>query len=93
MNDLAQVLQATNRLKEAEPLLRSALKIDEAASGSDHPDVAIGLNNLAQLLMDTKRLEEAELLMFRMLEIFSDFRKKTGHRHPHFQLERDDERN
>ena len=27
---------------EAEPLMRRALSIDEAAYGPDHPDVAIG---------------------------------------------------
>ena len=47
LNNLAQLLQATNRLGEAEPLIRRALAIDEASYGPDHPDVAIGLNNLA----------------------------------------------
>ena len=31
LNNLAQLLQATNRLKEAEPLMRQALEIDEAS--------------------------------------------------------------
>ncbi|MFN7999618.1 MAG: tetratricopeptide repeat protein [Acidobacteriota bacterium] len=30
LNNLAQLLQDTNRLAEAEPLMRRALKIDEA---------------------------------------------------------------
>ena len=47
MNDLAQLLQATNRLAEAEPLMRRALAIDEQSYGADHPEVAIDLNNLA----------------------------------------------
>ena len=49
LNNLAQLLQATNRLAEAEPLMRRALAIVEASFGSQHPNVAIHLNNLAQL--------------------------------------------
>jgi tetratricopeptide (TPR) repeat protein len=69
LNNLAQLLQATNRLAEAEPLMRRALAIDEARYGNDHPNVAIGLNNLASLLHDTSRLAEAEQLMRRALVI------------------------
>ena len=67
LNNLAQLLQATNRLGEAEPLMRRALAIDEASLGKDHPNVAIDLNNLAQLLQATNRLGEAEPLMRRAL--------------------------
>jgi tetratricopeptide (TPR) repeat protein len=63
------LLQATNRLAEAEPLMRRALAIDEASYGADHPNVAIVLNNLAQLLQATNRLAEAEPLMRRALAI------------------------
>ena len=63
LNNLAQLLQDTNRLAEAEPLMRRALAIDETSFGPDHPNVAIGLNNLAQLLQDTNRLAEAEPLI------------------------------
>ena len=56
LNNLAALLQATNRLAEAEPLMRRALAIDEANLGADHPNVAIRLNNLAQLLQATNRL-------------------------------------
>ena len=83
LNNLAGLLQATNRLAEAEPLYRRALAIDEASFGPDHPNVAIDLNNLAQLLQDTNRLAEAEPLMRRHLAIFIDFERKTGHPHPH----------
>ena len=41
LNNLAQLLQATNRLSEAEPLMRRALPIDEQSFGEDHPNVAI----------------------------------------------------
>ena len=69
LNNLAQLLQATNRLGEAEPLMRRALAIDEASYGDEHPEVAIRLNNLAGLLQATNRLGEAEPLMRRALAI------------------------
>ena len=76
------MLQATNRLGEAEPLMRRALAIDEASFGPDHPNVAIGLNNLAQLLQATNRLGEAEPLMRRTVAIVVEFTRRTGYRHP-----------
>ena len=69
LNNLAALLQDTNRLGEAEPLMRRALVIDEASYGPDHPNVAIDLNNLASLLWATNRLGEAEPLMRRALAI------------------------
>jgi tetratricopeptide (TPR) repeat protein len=69
LNNLAQLLQATNRLGEAEPLMRRVISIFEASHGSDHPDVAIDYNNLAALLQATNRLGEAEPLMRRALTI------------------------
>src|SRR5271165_2066441 len=69
LSNLAQLLQATNRLAEAEPLMRRALEIDEKSYGPQHPRVAIDLNNLADLLKDTNRLREAEPLMRRALAI------------------------
>jgi tetratricopeptide (TPR) repeat protein len=69
LNDRALLLQETNRLKDAEPLMRRALAIDEASFGPDHPEVAIRLNNLAVLLRATNRLAEAEPLMRRALAI------------------------
>ena len=69
LNNLAQLLQDTNRVAEAEPLMRRALQIDEASYGLDHPNVAISLNNRAALLRVTNRLAEAEPLMRRALQI------------------------
>ncbi len=69
LNNLAQLLKATNRLAEAEPLMRRALAITEASLGADHSNVATGLNNLAMLLQATNRLAEAEPLMRRALDI------------------------
>ena len=41
LNNLAMLLQDTNRIEEAEPLMRRALEIDMAAFGEQHPTVAI----------------------------------------------------
>ena len=79
MCSVPMVLKATNRLTEAEPLMRRALAIDEQSYGAEHPDVAIDLNNLALLLQDTNRLMEAEPLMRRALAIFVN---SLGHDHP-----------
>ena len=68
-NDLAQLLQHTNRLGEAEPLMRRALEVGEGAFGQQHPTAASLLNNLAILLRNTNRIEEAEPLTRRALEI------------------------
>jgi tetratricopeptide (TPR) repeat protein len=57
------LLQATNRLGEAEPLMRRALAINKRSFGPEHPDVSATLNNLAMLLQAANRLVEAEPLM------------------------------
>ena len=82
LNNLAQLLQATNRLGEAEPLNWRALAIHEKSYGPDHPNVAICLNNLARLLQATDRLGEAEPLLRRSLLILAEFRHRTGYEHP-----------
>ena len=69
LNNLAELLRATNRPGEAEPLCRRAVAIDEQSYGPDHPTVARDLNNLAVLLRDTNRLDEAEPLYRRALAI------------------------
>ena len=79
LDNLASLLKATNRLKEAEPLMRRALAINEKSFDPEHPEVAIRLNNLAQLLLDTNRMDEAEPLMRRALEIDQ---KSFGPEHP-----------
>ena len=65
--------------------MRRALKIDEDSYGKDHPNVAIRLNNLAQLLQATNRLGEGEPLMRRVVEIFSNFTRATGHEHQYLK--------
>ncbi|NOT02579.1 MAG: tetratricopeptide repeat protein, partial [Phycisphaerales bacterium] len=79
LSNLAQLLKATNRLADAEPLIRRALDIDEKAHGPNHPNVATALNNLAQLLKATNRLADAEPLMRRVVEIFET---SYGNNHP-----------
>ena len=69
LNNLAGLLQATDRLLEAEPLMRRSLRIDEESYGQDHPRVALDLNNLAGLLQATDRLVDAETMMRRSLQI------------------------
>lgn len=70
LNNLAELLRATNRLGEAEPLFRRALAIDEASDGPDHPVAATALNNLASLLQATNRVAEDEQLYRRALAIY-----------------------
>jgi tetratricopeptide (TPR) repeat protein len=79
LNNLALLLQDTNRQAEAEPLLRRALAIAEQSYGKDHPDVATHLINLALLLQATNRLAEAEPLMRRALAIVEE---SYGKDHP-----------
>ena len=84
LNNLATLLEDTNRLAEAEPLMRRALAIGEKSLGAEHPEVAANLNNLAMLLSDTNRLPEAEPLYRRALEILGKVERDTGHRHPNY---------
>jgi tetratricopeptide (TPR) repeat protein len=83
VNNLALLLKKTGRFDQAEPLYRRALAIDQQSYGPDHPYVANDLGNLGRLLEDTNRLREAEPLMRRALEILLQFRRDTGHEHPH----------
>ncbi len=45
LNNLALLLQATNRLAEAEPLMRRAVEIWTASLGPDHPNTQTGIEN------------------------------------------------
>jgi tetratricopeptide (TPR) repeat protein len=85
INNLAVLLQDTNRLAEAEPLVRRVILIFEKSLGADHPNVAICLNNLARSLLAMNRVAEAEPLMRRQLEIFLKFTRVTGHPNPHLK--------
>ena len=49
LNNLALLFRATNRLAEAEPLMRRAIAILETSLGPDHPNTIKVRNNLAGL--------------------------------------------
>ena len=83
LNNLAGLLQNTNRLSEAEPLYRRALAINEKSYGPDHPYVANLLNNLGSLLSRTNRRSEAEPLYRRALAINE---KSYGPDHPRTEV-------
>ncbi len=68
-NEHAQLLLETNRLAEAELLMRRSLTITESTLGKDNPNVASSLNNLALVLQKTNRFDEAEMMMRRALAI------------------------
>jgi CHAT domain-containing protein/tetratricopeptide (TPR) repeat protein len=76
---LAGMLQETNRLTEAEPLLRRALRINEKLYHREHPSIAVSLSNLAVLLMKINRAAEAEPMIRRALAIDE---KSLGPHHP-----------
>jgi len=78
-NELAVFLHDSALYKEAEPLFRRALAINEKSFGRDHPTVARDLSNLASLLYETNRHQEAEPLFRRALAIDE---KSFGRDHP-----------
>ncbi len=72
LNEMAAVYYNNANYREAEPLTKRAIEIDQVSFGKDHPNVAIRLNNLAQLYKDTNRLAEAKPLMKRVVEILEN---------------------
>jgi tetratricopeptide (TPR) repeat protein len=66
---LANILQNTDRIEEAESLMRQALEIDEKSFGPEHPDVADDLRELGVIQRNANRAEEAEALLRRSLAI------------------------
>ena len=64
---------------QAESYYRSALQAEEAASGKDHPRVAMLLSNLALVLKQKKDYQSAEPLFRRALAIQQ---KALGPKHP-----------
>ncbi len=80
---LAELFRLTNRLAEAEPLMRRALAIDEKTFGPDHPNVGRDVNNLATVLQATNRLADAEPFFRRALAIDE---KTFGRDHPNVAM-------
>jgi hypothetical protein len=54
LNTLAQLLQATNRLGEAEPLMQRALALFRNNLGDEHPKTQIAQKNYERLLQALK---------------------------------------
>ena len=73
------MFQDTNRLADAEPLMKRVVDIFKVAYGKEHPSVAGALSNLAALLQAMNRPAEAERLMRRALAID---KKSYGAEHP-----------
>ncbi len=68
-NELGIFLNRSGVYAAAEPLMQTALDIDEKNLGSSHPLIAIRLTNLASPLESMNRLEEAEELYRRALAL------------------------
>ena len=66
---LANILQNTDRIEEAESLMRRALEIDEKSFGPEHPDVADDLRELGVIQRNANRAGEAGALLRRSLAI------------------------
>src|SRR5262249_60403379 len=77
-NNLAHLLEGTNRLAEAEPLHRRALAINEKSLGPEHPDVATDLNYLAMLLAERGDWAGAVALGRRAKSIMVAHRSQEG---------------
>jgi tetratricopeptide (TPR) repeat protein len=67
--NLALVLEATNRLTEAEPLIRAALAIHEQNVQTEDRVMVHPLNNLGTVMFQLGRLSEAEAFFRRALAI------------------------
>ncbi len=79
LNNLALLLQATNRLARPSRSFAARWRSTSESYGPHHPTVAKSLNNLALLLQATNRLSEAEPLFRRALAIDE---KSYGPDHP-----------
>lgn len=77
-NNLAEVHRLSDRPKEAEPLYKRAIELDERA-GEDNPGLATSLNNLAMLYRSQGRLNEAEPLYQRSVALLE---RALGPEHP-----------
>ncbi|KOR31765.1 hypothetical protein TI05_11545 [Achromatium sp. WMS3] len=69
LNSQVVKLYQQGKYAEAVPLAKQALAISEQALGTNHPDVANGLNNLAALYTAQGQYQQAEPLYQRSLKI------------------------
>ena len=72
MLEVAEQAAMAGDLESADALLRGALRIQEAALGPLHPELANTLNNLAIVAEKTGRLEEAEAFYRRAVAIATE---------------------
>jgi tetratricopeptide (TPR) repeat protein len=79
LNNLGEVLTASNRLAEAEPLYRRALGIWEKSFGLEHPTVGIALAHLASLQAERGNWTEAAALRRRAKPILTAHRTERTH--------------
>ena len=86
LNNLAGLLEYTDRLAEAEALYRRAKAIFEKNLGVNHPDVGTTLNNLAQVLKKMNRMDEAEPLSLRAVRIFVQLTRIMQQLDPRLQM-------
>jgi ATP/maltotriose-dependent transcriptional regulator MalT len=68
---LARIERARGNSEAAERDIRRVIAIREAASGADHPDLAIALHELAEVVRDRGRAAEADSLQQRADRIAS----------------------
>jgi tetratricopeptide (TPR) repeat protein len=78
-SQVAWILDEQGNHGEAEPLLRSIVRVMERTLGPESPEVAASLNNLGRSLRETGRLEKAEALYRRALTIAEN---ACGESHP-----------
>ncbi len=74
LNNLAQLLQATNRLAEAEPLSRRHLAIFldfTRNTGHEHPHLRAAIGNYAALLTETGL--QPEQVQARLKDLFREY--------------------
>lgn len=68
INNMGYLLQAQDKLAEAEPYYREALEKSRRVLGDDHPDTIMTISNMGYLLQAWKKFEEAELYFREALE-------------------------
>jgi tetratricopeptide (TPR) repeat protein len=79
LNQAAYYLYDHAQYRQAEPLYKQTLALDEEVLGPKHPDTAHSLNNLAALYREQGKYEEAEPLYERALAIWEE---ALGPNHP-----------
>ena len=67
--NLGMAYMRLNMFDEAEPLLREAIRVQQATLGGDHPDLSATLSSLAELYVAQERWDEARVLLMHSLKI------------------------